>query len=111
MRPQLKQRTTDPRLVETCEPDANLPAANLTPLSDAPKLSRPAFELDWKRVGKITGKPISRWLALLSVLCIPLVGFADYASGPGISVAFFYILPVATAAWFGGSESGIDAVA
>jgi signal transduction histidine kinase len=109
MRPQLKQRTTDPRLVETCDPDANLPAANLTPLSDAPKLSRPAFELDWKRVGKITGKPISRWLALLSVLCIPLVGFADYASGPGVSVAFFYILPVATAAWFGGRRLSLIA--
>jgi signal transduction histidine kinase len=59
------------------------------------------------RVLKITGAPRVHWPALLSVLCIPLVGFADYATGPEISAALFYVLPVATAAWFGGRKLGL----
>jgi hypothetical protein len=38
---------------------------------------------------------------------VALVGFADYHSGPEISLAVFYILPVAVATWWGGRKNGV----
>ena len=109
MPPQREQRITEPAFALASESNSILPAEDLAPVSDAPRLSQPAPELDWKPTGKISCRPVSRWLALLSLLCIPLIGFADYATGPEISIALFYILPVATAAWFGGRRLGLIA--
>lgn len=53
--------------------------------------------------------PRSRWLAFAGLACIPLVGWLDHKTDPGISFALFYIPPVAMAAWFSGRRVGLIA--
>ena len=92
------------------ESNTILPAAHLAPVANGPRPPPAPPALDRKSAaGKITGRRGTPWLALLSVLCIPLVGIADYLTSPEISVALFYILPVATAAWFGSRTLGLIA--
>lgn len=43
---------------------------------------------------------------MLSLGLLFIIGIADYFSGPEISTALFYLLPVAIAAWFGGVKLG-----
>lgn len=56
----------------------------------------------------IAGSRIS-WLALLGLFCVLLIGLIDYATGPEISLALFYVPPVAMATWFGGRRLGLVA--
>jgi signal transduction histidine kinase len=110
MQPQREQRATEPELVLACASNIILPAKHLAPVLNGqrPPLAPP--ELNRKLAArKITARPGTPWLALLSVFSIPLVGFADYATGPEISFVLLYILPVATAAWFGGRRLGLIA--
>ncbi len=45
------------------------------------------------------------WALIIALLA--LVGWADYALGYEISVSFFYLFPVALAAWFIGAPTGL----
>ncbi len=45
------------------------------------------------------------WVLIIALLA--LVGWADYALGYEISVSFFYLFPVALAAWFIGAPTGL----
>src|SRR5207302_9354232 len=57
----------------------------------------------------LTSRLSTPGLALLGLLLIPLVGLADYASGPQRAAALFYVPLVAMAAWFGGRKVGLAA--
>jgi len=48
-------------------------------------------------------------LMVFSSLVIVLVGVLDYITGPHISLAIVYLLPVIFAAWFGGKNNGMIA--
>jgi diguanylate cyclase (GGDEF)-like protein len=54
---------------------------------------------------------IDGWRGLLlgvgGVLLVAAIGFLDYATGPGLSFAIFYLIPIALGAWFGGFAQGI----
>lgn len=39
-----------------------------------------------------------------------MVGWLDYASGPGVSMSAYYLLPIALAAWYVGSRFALGAV-
>jgi signal transduction histidine kinase len=56
-----------------------------------------------------TGRSPTSWLALLGVFCVLLIGLIDYATSPEISLALFYLPPVAMATWFGGRKLGFAA--
>jgi signal transduction histidine kinase len=56
---------------------------------------------------KITSRITTPSLAIFGLILIPLVGLVDYATGPQISAAVFYVAPVAMAAWFGGRRFGL----
>ena len=48
------------------------------------------------------------WLTLLvSILGVGLVGMADHWTGPDLSFALFYLLPIAFSAWFQGRRQGL----
>jgi len=68
-------------------------------LGESPKHARAGRQID----------PRSRWLGFAGLACIPLVGWLDHKTGPAISLALFYIPPVAMAAWFGGRRVGLIA--
>jgi diguanylate cyclase (GGDEF)-like protein len=47
---------------------------------------------------------------VLVIICVVLVGMTaalDYGTGPELSLAIFYLLPIAAAAWWGGFAHGI----
>jgi diguanylate cyclase (GGDEF)-like protein len=46
-------------------------------------------------------------LALGGGLLVGLIGLLDYATGPELSFAIFYLVPIALAAWWGGFAQGI----
>lgn len=46
-------------------------------------------------------------LIALELLLVVLVGFADYITGPEISVSILYLLPIGTTVWFVGKWTGI----
>lgn len=41
----------------------------------------------------------SIWLSILFFLLIPMIGYLDYLTGPEITFAFIYLLPVSAIAW------------
>jgi diguanylate cyclase (GGDEF)-like protein len=54
---------------------------------------------------------IDGWRGLLlgvgGTLLVATIGFLDYATGPDLSFAIFYLIPIALGAWFGGFAQGI----
>jgi diguanylate cyclase (GGDEF)-like protein len=55
----------------------------------------------------LTGKS-ARLILCLAVLVVAAIGYVDYVSGHEISLGFFYIAPVALAAWYVGRRAGIS---
>src|SRR5215467_11076675 len=50
----------------------------------------------------------SRWYTLaVSVLSVLTIGIADYLTGPEVSLAIFYLLPISFVAWFAGRNEGV----
>lgn len=54
----------------------------------------------------LEGRPAGL-VVVLSLLTTLLVALADYASGPELSSAIFYVIPVGIAAWFGNRMTGL----
>ena len=54
---------------------------------------------------------IDGWRGLLlgaaGMLLVASIGLFDYATGPDLSFAIFYLIPIAVGAWFGGFAQGI----
>ena len=46
-------------------------------------------------------------LALSGFALVAVIGFLDYATGPELSFAIFYLVPIALGAWWGGFAQGI----
>jgi signal transduction histidine kinase len=44
---------------------------------------------------------------LASVLLVVIIGLLDYATGPELDFSIFYLLPIALAAWVGGTVPGV----
>lgn len=42
-----------------------------------------------------------------AVLLVLLIGWIDYATGPGLALSLFYLVPVTAAAWFGGTRRAL----
>jgi GGDEF domain-containing protein len=60
-----------------------------------------------RRLSRLMLRRAPRTSLAAALALIVLVGIADYLSGPEISLAVFYILPVAVATWWGGRRSGV----
>jgi hypothetical protein len=60
-----------------------------------------------RRAARLLLRHAPRASLAAAVVLIALVGVADYVSGPEISLAVFYIVPVAAAAWWGGRRNGV----
>ena len=50
-----------------------------------------------QRLENARATEIAKWAGLL----LAAIGFLDFATGLEVSVSFFYLIPVALAAWFG----------
>lgn len=57
----------------------------------------------------IAAPPWSKWTVVLA--SIGVTGWGDWASGPDISFSVFYLIPIAYATWFVGTQAGILAAA
>jgi signal transduction histidine kinase len=91
-----------------CAAQINYESPHVPRVANVPRQSSRAFELStryfiWKLWSRLSAPP----LAVVGLSLIPLVGIVDYAIGPQISAALFYIPPVAMAAWFGGRRLGL----
>ena len=53
------------------------------------------------------GKYSKTILTLLGLLCVLLLGFFDYLSGPEMSFSVFFLVPISVVAWFVGKKAGI----
>jgi signal transduction histidine kinase len=58
----------------------------------------------WTKLFRSRSKVV---LAVLAVLLTFLVGYLDYATGPGISMSAYYLLPPALAAWYVGPSFAV----
>src|SRR5262249_20580794 len=47
------------------------------------------------------------WVTALCAAAVVFLGTVDYATGPGLSFAVFYLGPVSFAAWLAGKRSGL----
>jgi NtrC-family two-component system sensor histidine kinase KinB len=56
-----------------------------------------------ERIGRLSRSS----LILLGLVLVGLIGALDYLTGPELSFSIFYLIPIALAAWFGGSQAGI----
>ena len=73
------------------------------PAEAAPRSRWPAG-----RLGPIFRDHITGCVLLtLSVLLVFVTAALDYGTGPELSLAIFYLLPIAAAAWWGGFEDGV----
>jgi signal transduction histidine kinase len=54
---------------------------------------------------KILGS--QRYVILVSLLAITIIGIADYSTGVQINIAIFYLLPISFITWFTGRREGI----
>jgi signal transduction histidine kinase len=54
---------------------------------------------------KILGS--QRYVVLVSLLAITIIGITDYSTGVQINVAIFYLLPISFITWFTGRREGI----
>ncbi len=60
-----------------------------------------------KRLLKYLIRQSAAFLTFLSLVWVFFIGFIDYITGTEISLAVFYMLPVAFAVWFVGKRAGI----
>lgn len=49
-------------------------------------------------------RPITIWMILTA--CLALVGYTDYLTGTHVTITFFYLIPIAIAAWVLGQKAG-----
>lgn len=56
---------------------------------------------------KLCSRTKPAWLMVWSVVTVLLVGVIDWVTGPQISFAVFYLIPVTFAAWFIGRKQGM----
>src|SRR5262249_9631192 len=80
------------------QPARPLPSRNLEPRSANDE------------VGPLTSSLVERasgLLLLAGFVSIGLTALLDYATGPELSLAIFYLLPIAAAAWWGGFAHGM----
>ncbi|MBE0604915.1 MAG: diguanylate cyclase [Deltaproteobacteria bacterium] len=55
-----------------------------------------------------TSRPPRRYFVVVAAaVSVLLIGALDYATGPGISLILFYLIPIAVVAWFEGLVPGI----
>ena len=90
----------------TASPDAGAGHLPASP-GVAPDVDRQKDDpLGWFRITLLD--PVSSLLAVLGgFLLIGLIAFIDYLIGPELSLALFYLVPIAALAWRGGYAYGI----
>jgi diguanylate cyclase (GGDEF)-like protein len=66
----------------------------------------PGQVIPWSTIAPAEGRA-GLSLALIGFALIGLVGFIDYSTGPALSVAIFYLIPVALGSWRGGFSWGL----
>jgi diguanylate cyclase (GGDEF)-like protein len=59
------------------------------------------------RIDRLLSRLSRVWILMLSVGGIAVVGLADYLSGLELSLSFFYLGPVALAAWYASRGAGV----
>jgi diguanylate cyclase (GGDEF)-like protein len=89
------------------------PSAKPSRLAPRSEHNRPVQPAPWSR--SQPGRLVSLFRAhiagcvflLLSFLLVCMTAVLDYGTGPELSLAIFYLLPIAAAAWWGGFAHGI----
>ena len=61
-----------------------------------------------RHIRRFIGQLSPKEVTLLAFFGVGVVGLLDYASGQELSVAFFYLGPVAIAAWYAGRAAGVS---
>lgn len=59
------------------------------------------------RISGYLGRLAPRSALVISVVLLAVVGALDYVLVPQLSLSFFYLIPISTAAWFSGRRAGI----
>jgi signal transduction histidine kinase len=90
-------------------PSISAAEASAAESSEKPTLRSDSFEPISNLAERDAAPSRTSWLAFLGLFCVLLIGAIDFTTGPEISLALFYVPPVAMATWFGGRRLGLVA--
>src|ERR1700689_924557 len=68
----------------------------------------PLRMIGWSRLSTHQSKAV---IAVLAILLTLAVGYVDYATGTGISMSAYYLVPLALAAWYLGPRFAVALMA